>query len=215
MQIDNSQLSLEMSRRYVNADTSIGQGTGRALAAGAGAGSSGGPAISAGADQVEISGAARSASIGGRDDLQQMDPVERLAAMALEAMVGHRVRWLGFRPPVAIGDEGPEIPQAAQAEAEKEAEQARAQADAKAAAAADDHGVRRDAPAQTQPESQPQSVAASAPASLAASFGQGPAQAPVGQIVSVLNTADAPSDHLFGAAGSPNGAPAPDANGGK
>src|SRR6185437_293030 len=111
MQIDNSQLSLEMSQRFVNVET--GQGAGRALAAGAGAGGSGGTAISAGGDQVEISGAARSAAIGGRDDLQQMDPVERLAAMALEAMVGHRVRWLGFRPPVAIGDEGPEVPQAA------------------------------------------------------------------------------------------------------
>jgi len=215
MQIDNSQLSLEMSQRFVNVET--GQGAGRALAAGAGAGGSGGTAISAGGDQVEISGAARSAAIGGRDDLQQMDPVERLAAMALEAMVGHRVRWLGFRPPVAIGDEGPEVPQAAQAEAEKEAEQAQAQADAKAAASAtaDDYRVRHDAPVQTQPAGQSPSVAASAPASLSASFGQGPAAAPVGQIVSVLNTADVPGDHSFAAAGAASGAVAPDANGGK
>jgi hypothetical protein len=70
-------------------------------------------AAGAGGDRVEISAPARAAAIGGRDDLQEMDPVERLAAMAIEAMVGHRIRWLGFRPPVAMGEEGPEVPQAA------------------------------------------------------------------------------------------------------
>ncbi len=49
-------------------------------------------------DTVALSGVAQASASTNRDDLSDMDPAQTLAALAIEALLGHRIRWVRLRP---------------------------------------------------------------------------------------------------------------------
>jgi hypothetical protein len=58
-----------------------------------------GPAL----DKVQLSGLAQSFSNSGSDDLSDLEPKDRLALLAIWALLGQKIRFHRFRPPGANG----------------------------------------------------------------------------------------------------------------
>jgi len=97
MRIESSQLSFATEHSLATTDTTIVQTIARPVSLTAPS-INPQPAVQSGyADTVNLSGLASTFAGGGRDDLEDMDPKERLAALAIEALVGHRINWLHYR----------------------------------------------------------------------------------------------------------------------
>lgn len=62
-------------------------------------------------DTVEVSAPGWVSAELNRDDLQEMDPKQRLAALAIEALLGHRIRWRRSQPGTTGSSSAPAVEQ--------------------------------------------------------------------------------------------------------
>jgi hypothetical protein len=99
VRIEASQVSYVTAHRSVSATAAFDETLGRA-------GTSGPIAVTAGvplaaADTVRLSAQAGSYGASDREDLQDLDPKQRLAVLAIEALLGHRIRLSRSHPGAA------------------------------------------------------------------------------------------------------------------
>jgi hypothetical protein len=99
MRIESSQISYLTAHRSASATAIINEtlvGARTSDAKGVAASATG--AQRTAADAVQLSPVAGSAAASDLEDLPDLDPKQTLAVLAIEALLGHRIKWFHFHP---------------------------------------------------------------------------------------------------------------------
>jgi len=206
MRITSSQLSYATAHSLISIDTVIDETIARPRISSPDVATDSRAAMqSLASDTVGLSGLASAYAAAGRDDLQDMDPKDRLAALAIEALVGHRLRWMRYRPTVAGGPPAASNGQAHQrTQIHSETEQTSVQAKG-TVETGDGRTINFDATLTMQREQRSLTTTTGSGNStdpLIVNFGGAPARLTSGKISFDLNGDGVPEDVSFAASGS-------------